>query len=276
MPISDTTNCSENHWREVQSIIREAVTDAGFEATLVSESTDVGVIQKRIVQNLYENPVVVCDVSEKNANVMFELGMRLAFDKPVIIIKDDKTSYSFDTAPVEHLTYPRDLRFSSIVDFKKKLSAKVQSVEASSQDHSFLSSFGSFKVAEINVETAPADSLILEELQSLKGSIRRLEIQSRLQKRNLAAEHKILAGSDRHFESWNPGDEADNSIDVCLEGRKSIPDQLEVYLQEAEVVMGYKVRRFGDDHFHLLIELEPTARRSQRAMISSTVDKFVH
>jgi hypothetical protein len=34
----------------------------------------------------------------KNPNVMFELGMRLAFDKPAIIIKDNRTNYSFDTA----------------------------------------------------------------------------------------------------------------------------------------------------------------------------------
>ena len=57
-------------------------------------------IHKTIVQNLYLNPIVVCDVSGKNANVMFELGLRLAFDKPTIIIKDDKTDYSFDTSVV--------------------------------------------------------------------------------------------------------------------------------------------------------------------------------
>ena len=91
MPISATSSCTESHWQEVLSILQSAVEGVGFEGNLVSEATDVGVIQKRIVQNLYENPVVVCDVSEKNPNVMFELGMRLAFDKPVVIIKDDKT-----------------------------------------------------------------------------------------------------------------------------------------------------------------------------------------
>jgi hypothetical protein len=32
-----------------------------------------------------------------------DMGLRLAFDKPTIIIKDDKTSYAFDTPPIEHL-----------------------------------------------------------------------------------------------------------------------------------------------------------------------------
>jgi len=57
---------------------------------------------------------------------MFELGLRLAFDKPTIIVKDDKTTYSFDTAPIEHLEYPRDLRFPRMVEFKSRLKEKIK------------------------------------------------------------------------------------------------------------------------------------------------------
>src|SRR5690606_35815500 len=94
--------------------------------------------------------IVVCDVSGKNPNVMFELGMRLAFDKPTVIVKDDKTDYSFDTGIIEHVGYPRDLRFSKIVLFKDKLSEKVKATyqkSLSDPEHStFLKSFGRFQV----------------------------------------------------------------------------------------------------------------------------------
>jgi len=100
MPISAIDGCNEQHWQDVKEIISSAVENAGFQANLVSYADDVGIIQKRIIQNLYQNPVVVCDVSGKNPNVMFELGLRLAFDKPTIIIKDDITTYSFDTSPM--------------------------------------------------------------------------------------------------------------------------------------------------------------------------------
>ena len=91
MPISGIDGCGESHWKDVMSIIKESIDNADFESNLVSNADDIGIIQKRIIQNLYENPIVVCDVSGKNPNVMFELGIRLAFDKPTIIIKDDKT-----------------------------------------------------------------------------------------------------------------------------------------------------------------------------------------
>lgn len=74
MPISAIDNCSEQHWIDVKNILIDTIQSAGFEANLVSNADDVGIIQKRIIQNIYDNPIIVCDVSGKNPNVMFELG----------------------------------------------------------------------------------------------------------------------------------------------------------------------------------------------------------
>ena len=137
MPISAMEGCSAEHWVEVKAIISEAIhaiADPSFVVRLVSDADDVGVIQKRIVQNVYASDIVVCDVSGKNPNVMFELGMRLAFDKPTVIVKDDKTDYSFDTGVIEHLGYPRDLRFGRMVAFKQALAEKVVATYKTARD----------------------------------------------------------------------------------------------------------------------------------------------
>ena len=172
MPISPVDGCSEEHWREVRDIISDAIETAGLTPHLVSDADDVGIIQKRIIQNLYENPIVVCDVSGKNPNVMFELGLRLAFDKPTIIVKDDKTAYSFDTSPIEHLEYPRDLRFTRIVEFKEELVEKIKgTLDKAAKDKNyttFLKHFGTFKVAKLDTEEVSGDALILEELRALR------------------------------------------------------------------------------------------------------------
>ncbi|MDD2863391.1 MAG: hypothetical protein PHC99_01520 [Methylococcales bacterium] len=179
MPISACDSCTEQHWSEVKTIITDAVEEVGFTASLVSDADDVGIIQKRIIQNLYDNPIVVCDVSGKNPNVMFELGMRLAFDKLTIIIKDDKTSYSFDTSPIEHLEYPRDLRFSKIVDFKKSLGEKVKAtISRASTDKNyttFLKNFGKFAVAHLETKEMSKEDFIIEELQELRRVVLRRE-----------------------------------------------------------------------------------------------------
>jgi hypothetical protein len=191
MPISAIDSCSEEHWRDVKLILSESIEDAGFTSQLVSDAEEVGIIQKRIIQNLYENPVVVCDVSAKNPNVMFELGMRLAFDRPTIIVKDDKTSYSFDTSPVEHLTYPRDLRFSKIVEFKEALSEKIKATYEKSQSDptytTFLKNFGTFKVAQLQTEIVPKDRLVLEEVKSLREIVLSLHSAVRANERESVA-----------------------------------------------------------------------------------------
>lgn len=179
MPISAIDGCLESHWSDVLNILTEAIVDSGFDANMVSNADEVGFIHKRIIQNLYDNPIVVCDVSGKNPNVMFELGLRLAFDKPTIIVKDDRTKYSFDTSPIEHLDYPRDLRFSRIVDFKQKLSAKIRAThkKATTDDSytTFLKHFGEFTVAKLDEKEVSGQEYILEELKNLRYSMRRLE-----------------------------------------------------------------------------------------------------
>jgi hypothetical protein len=175
MPISTIDGCAETHWQDVREILSEAIDAAGFEANLVSDADDVGIIRKRIIQNLYENPIIVCDVSGKNPNVMFELGLRLAFDKPTIIVKDDKTSYSFDTSPIEHLEYPRDLRFTKIVDFKDELTEKIQATnEKASKDMNyttFLKHFGTFTIPKLDTQEVSKDTFIIEELQLLRKAV---------------------------------------------------------------------------------------------------------
>lgn len=179
MPISSIDGCSKDHWVEVKNIISESLFDDdkyAIESTLVSDAENIGVIQRRIVRKLYNCDVVVCDVSCRNPNVMFELGMRLAFDKPTIIIKDDNTAYSFDTGIIEHLEYPRDLRFGKIVEFKKKLRKKVLTtynyLEENPDQSVFLKNFGQFKVGNIQTEEVTADKAIMKSIQELQQEVR--------------------------------------------------------------------------------------------------------
>ncbi len=184
MPISAIDSCSAEHWSEVNGLITESIesiTDYNFKVSMVSDADEIGVIQKRIVQNIYSSDIVVCDVSGKNPNVMFELGLRLAFDKPTVIVKDESTDYSFDTSIIEHVTYPRDLRFSKIVLFKKKLAEKVAATYKKSEedpDHSiFLKNFGQFKVANLSENIVTSDKLIIETLSDMQHEIRNIRSQ---------------------------------------------------------------------------------------------------
>lgn len=244
MPISSIDGCTETHWAEVLDIINESVSEAGFDGNLVSHADEVGIIHKRIIQNLYENPIVVCDVSGKNPNVMFELGLRLAFDKPTIIIKDDKTSYSFDTSAIEHLEYPRDLRFSQIVEFKQKLSDKISATYDKSKSDknytTFLKHFGEFKVAKIDQKEISGQEYILEELKSLRRVITRLD--------RLGVEKPY----SREFRSAN-------DINICMGrsiGKNEIQEKMEILLKHPALTR-VGIEELDTDHYHITAEVKP-------------------
>ena len=182
MPISPIDGCDALHWNAVNRILSEAIGSAGYKARMVSESDGSGIIQKNIVQNLYYDPIVVCDVSGKNPNVMFELGLRLAFDKPTVIVKDDKTDYSFDTSPIEHIPYPRDLSYYDILNFKETLKNKIVATlkdQKEGEKHSvFLQHFGKFKVAKIQDKDASSYEAIISKIDDLSFQISQLRKQA--------------------------------------------------------------------------------------------------
>ena len=190
MPISSIDNCSMEHWAEVKKIISEAICDAGYKPNLVSDADDIGIIQKRIIQNIYDNDIVVCDVSGKNPNVMFELGMRLAFDKPAIIVIDDKTDYSFDTSPIEHLSYPRDLRSYNILTFKEQLKTKIiATVEKAQKDPNyttFLKNFGEFEVAHVEKKEGSINEVLISKMEELSYHVNRLERRINMREKDLS------------------------------------------------------------------------------------------
>ncbi len=176
-PISSIDGCSEAHWDEVHNIIERAAHAAGFSSKLVSDAAESGLIHNHIVKNLYNNEIVVCVLSGKNTNVMFELGMRLAFNKPTVIIVDDKTEYSFDTSVIEHIVYPRGLYFHAIEKFIDLLTKKIKDTYNASlqKDYiSFLDTFGNIPTPEIKNQHLTSEQLLRNDIQQIKTLIRNL------------------------------------------------------------------------------------------------------
>ena len=152
MPISAMDDCDISHWKNVTQILSQAIETAGYIPRLVSQSDAVAIIQKTIVQNIHSNEIIVCDISCRNANVMFELGLRLAFDKPVVIVKDEQTPFPFDTGSIEHLTYPRSLSYWQILEFQSQLVKKITSTVSESKKPGyspFLKHYGDIRPVDL-------------------------------------------------------------------------------------------------------------------------------
>ncbi len=187
MPIAKTEGYPDTHWNDVMSILDATVQGLGIgKGRIVSDGGEITTIHSRIVNNLNEDDIVICDVSSRNPNVMFELGMRIAFDKPVIIIKDDVTDYCFDSGTIEHVGYPKDLRHGLINKFQHKLAEKITATfnayikDGSINVSPILKNFGSFDKRDIQLNELSANEALIQDIQSIKNSLVRLQMSSQV------------------------------------------------------------------------------------------------
>ncbi len=82
-----------------QEVLRSLVTPAAKESKFTVRTANrqgSDLIQSTIVNDLLEADLVIADLTEHNPNVMFELGVRMAEDKPVVLIKAKGTGPLFD------------------------------------------------------------------------------------------------------------------------------------------------------------------------------------
>ncbi len=83
----------------LRSLFSPAITGAGLQVrTAQRQGSDV--IQSTIINELLDADLVLADLTEHNPNVLFELGMRIAEDKPVVLVKAKGTGRIFD---VDHV-----------------------------------------------------------------------------------------------------------------------------------------------------------------------------
>lgn len=183
MPIARTEGYPESHWKDVLTILDSVTSDLGIgKKRIVSDGDTITTIHSRIVNNLNADDIIICDVSSRNPNVMFELGMRIAFDKPVIIIKDSLTDYCFDSGTIEHLSYPKDLRYGEIQIFKDKLKKKIiktheEFVQNGDKGVSpILKNFGSFDRKDIKLDKLSAEESLLRDIDSIKNSLLNIQM----------------------------------------------------------------------------------------------------
>ncbi|RFS26707.1 hypothetical protein DVR12_02660 [Chitinophaga silvatica] len=134
MPISGINDYSAGHWIGVKKILASIVSDAiNYDNTeVVSFDNTNPEIKSRIFNHLFEIPLVICDVSGNNPNVLYELGLRVAFDMPIIIVIDEKTKFNFDLSSFEHVMYPTQMTQNKDTQeykkFRKILTSKIKSV----------------------------------------------------------------------------------------------------------------------------------------------------
>lgn len=179
MPISDQEGYDSGHFHRVyKHIIKPACDKAGFTPIRADEETKTNYIVIDIIRKIIDADIVLCDLSAKNPNVLYELGLRQAFNKKSVLIKDIKTNRIFDIQGLRTIDYDDKLRIDEVeVSIATIAKALIETYGSSADDVNSLIQLLSIQPATISsrIEISKESSLILESLNDIASRLTRLE-----------------------------------------------------------------------------------------------------
>lgn len=128
MPISDQGDYPPGHFTKVyEQIIQPAVREAGYEPYRVDENNICDTIINKIFDAIQECPMAICDLSNRNPNVLYELGLRQAYDKPVVLIQDEKTEKIFDVGGISTVFYKSARIYEDVIEARDSIKSAITS-----------------------------------------------------------------------------------------------------------------------------------------------------
>lgn len=92
---------------DVMTAIRTVAENTGF-CCLRADEGQHGIVHQEIIEKIVTAKAIIADVSERNANVMYELGIAHALGSNVVAISRQGTEFPFDIQPTNIITYTND------------------------------------------------------------------------------------------------------------------------------------------------------------------------
>jgi hypothetical protein len=126
-----------------QEIYIDAIKDAGFEPVRAGELFHTGLVVEQIWEQITKSKILLAELTDKNANVFYELGLAHADIKPVVFISANVDDVPFDLRHLRVIIYDvREPNWSN--DLKNKITDYLRNASKDPEKsipHPFRTSF---------------------------------------------------------------------------------------------------------------------------------------
>jgi ActR/RegA family two-component response regulator len=139
MPFSKTRSCDENQWRDIfDNTIKPAVEELGLNYVCTRANLVIGNIIKDILDNLNKADVVIADMTDRNPNVFYELGVRHALRNTTVLITQNIDDIPFDLQHYAALQYDWKTK-NGKKEFREKIRTVFAEIEKDPTDKNVMS-----------------------------------------------------------------------------------------------------------------------------------------
>lgn len=193
MPIADHPDYKQGHFKRVyEDIFAPACRAAGYKPVRADDTKQANLIQLDILQKLLESPMAICDLSTRNPNVLFELGLRQAFDKPTILVQEEGTPKIFDINIFRYVEYHNGLDYRDVLNDQRAIEEVLKETKKAVEEGKSVNSI--IKLLSITNPASLQDTsnfgdkeyfnILVSEIQGIKSELRNQKTLNEMTKNN--------------------------------------------------------------------------------------------
>ncbi|QOV20560.1 hypothetical protein INP51_06350 [Blautia liquoris] len=162
MPISDPTEYNSGHFKCVyEDLFIPAIENAGFRPKRADDDKSSSMIHENIIRDIINSEMEICDLSSRNPNVLFELGIRQAFDLPVVLVQEENTKKIFDIGTIKTLDYRKNLIYREVINDREEITEAINKTKDNKEGINSIIRLLNIKKAEFpdKGQTSPTDDI---------------------------------------------------------------------------------------------------------------------
>lgn len=184
-PIGNKNDEIRRHIDGIINAVIKPVIEEKYEVVVSHEISEIGSINKQIIREIYDDKLVIANLTTINPNVMYELAFRHSVGKPVIVIAEEGTVLPFDISVERTIFYKNDAL--GTLELQEKLRDFIESIDfgtISGPIHEVIKEYNQendfIKYYEVSENKENVDSLkyIINRLNSIEKALSNMEISS--------------------------------------------------------------------------------------------------
>ena len=231
MPISDPATYKSGHFRRVyEDIFIPAIEEAGYNAIRADDNKSSNLIQVNIIKEIVNTPMAICDLSTRNPNVLFELGIRQAFDLPVVLVQEEGTDRIFDISTINTIEYRKERIYDQVLEDRKKITEGLLATSDTSKGVNSIIKLLKINNANIDINgdisNKDETNLMLNAIMNELNSIKRDLSNRSLNKNNLSTKYNQIYSLEEISKYSNKIYEIEEAIDFYEKVNERIPEDL--------------------------------------------------
>jgi len=161
--------------RVLNFLIRRTLEPMGYQVTRADEISEPGTINLQVMKRIVDSQVVVADLTGTNPNVMYELAIRHAIKKPVILMIKHGEKIPFDIASERTIFYElNDVEF--FTKAQEELARQIQFIRNSEfkVDTPFSLVEGLIASSKANEDEVDNWAVVLDDIGFIKSTLKKI------------------------------------------------------------------------------------------------------